>query len=94
MIRGRYFKKNLSPYVYPPTANLKTTARPLPRAILDSPARTQSKIALGSVAACGTGYELAVTRQTRFAARLAHARRTCGIFLERPLSKVVDDLDP
>ena len=66
----------------------------VPRAILDSPARAESKLALGTVAPRGTGYELAVTSQTGSAARLARARRACGIFLKKSLSKVVDDLDP
>jgi hypothetical protein len=64
------------------------------RAILDSPDRAESKVALATVAPPGTGYEHAVTSQTGSAARLARARRTCGIFLKKSFFKVVDDLDP
>ena len=53
-----------------------------------------SKKTLDSVAEPGSGYELVVTSQTRSAARLARARRACGIFLKKSRSKVVDDLDP
>jgi hypothetical protein len=69
-------KINVRPYS--PPAKLKPAGATLARAILDSPDRAESKIALASVAPAGTGYEQAVTSQT-----LVHAR---GIFVRESLS--------
>jgi hypothetical protein len=78
-------KINVSPIQLP--AKFKPAAGPLPTAILDSPARAESKIALGSsVAPRGTGYELAVTSCTLARARLPRGFRARGIFPKKSLS--------
>ena len=74
-------KKDVRPYS--PPAKLKTAAAPLARAILDSPDRAESKIAVASVAGPGSGYEQAVTSQTLVRARTARGIRARGIFLIR-----------
>ena len=52
-------KINVRPYS--PPAKLKTAAAPLAGAILDSPDRAESKIAVASVAGPGSGYKQADT---------------------------------
>jgi hypothetical protein len=52
-------KINVRPYS--PLAKLKPAGAPMARAILDTPDRAESKLALATVAPAGTGYELADT---------------------------------
>jgi hypothetical protein len=67
-------------------AKLKTGPATLLRVILDSPDRAESKIAIGSVAGPGSGYEQAVTSQTLVRARTARGIHARGIFLRKSLS--------
>ena len=58
----------------------------MPTAILDSPARAESKIALGTVAGRGSDYKLAVTSCTLVRARVPRGFRARGIFPKKSLS--------
>jgi hypothetical protein len=58
----------------------------VPTTILDSPDRAESKIAFGTVAGPGSGYEHAATSQTLVRARTARGIRARGIFLRKSLS--------
>ena len=60
-------KINVRPYS--PPAKLKTAGANPPTAILDTPDRAESKLALGTVAGPGSDYEQAVTSCTLARAR-------------------------
>ena len=62
-------KKSVAHSMYQVPAKFKTTAGPVTSAILDSPDRVESKLALVTVAGPGSGYELAVTSQSLVRAR-------------------------
>jgi hypothetical protein len=78
--------KKISVFPYSPPAKLKPAAATAPRAILDSPDRAESKLALGAVAGPGSGYEQAVTSCTLARARLPRGFRARGIFPKKSLS--------
>ena len=64
-------KINVRPYS--PPAKLKPGPATVARAILDSPDRAESKLAVATVAGHGSGYEHAVTSRTLVRARTARA---------------------
>ena len=66
-------KINGPPYTPPPKS--KTDAAPVARAILDSPDRAESKLALATVAGPGGDYELATTSYTFVCARVPRGVR-------------------
>ena len=83
--RGVGVKKiNVSPYS--PPAKLRPAAATPPSAILASPDRAESKLALGTVAGPGSGYEQAVTNCTLVRARVPRGFRARGIFPKKSLS--------
>jgi hypothetical protein len=71
------------------STKLKPAGATVTTAILGDHGCKTSTIALVTVAPRGTGYELAVASQTGSAARLAHARRACGISLDKSLSRCI-----
>ena len=71
---------------YSPPAKLKPAGATVPRAILASPDRAESKLSLGSVAGRGSDYKLAVTSQTLGRARVPRGFRARGIFPKKSLS--------
>ena len=77
-------KINVRPYS--PPAKLKTAGANPPTAILDTPDRAESKLAVATVAGPGSGYELAVTSCTLARARLPRGFRARGIFPKKSLS--------